>query len=502
MILANGPVLNLVGKRWEDVDGRTDAELLADVAQGRQIMANDLQVMADNAVQTIEETVSLPDGNPRVWLSTKAPLRDEGGEVIGMVGVSVDITTRKEAEQDLRSFNETLTAKVREAVEAREAALAQLQEAQKLETIGQLTGGVAHDFNNLLTPIFGGLDMLRRRVPENDERSQRLISGALQAADRARVLVARLLTFARRQRLEPCAVDLWALMTGMAELIERSLGPTIKVVIEIPQGLPPALIDPNQLELAVLNLAVNARDAMPGGGVLTIGATAESVSADPAMAAGDYLRLTVADTGVGMDAATLGRAIEPFFSSKSPGKGTGLGLSMAQGLAAQSGGALRIASEVGVGTQIDMWLPVAAEGTQAAPMAVAAAYSGPRTRPLFVLVVDDEELVRNGTVDMLVDLGHSVVEAASGIAALDILRQGVACELLVTDYVMPGMSGVELIREARRLRPRLPALLVTGFANMAESQFQDLVWVSKPFRQADLARRVADLMGESGIMET
>lgn len=495
MILANGPTLNLVGKRWEEIDGRTDAELLNDGVQAGAIMENDQHIMTANVVQTLEERVSLPDGSPRTWLSTKAPLHDQAGAVIGLVGVSVDITMRKDAEAELRSFNETLTAKITEAVEAREAALAQLHEAQKMETIGQLTGGVAHDFNNLLTPILGNLDMLRRRVPETDDRAQRLISSAIQAADRAGVLVARLLAFARRQRLEPRAVDLRALTLGMEDLIKRSLGPMITVIVDIPAGLPPAFVDPNQLELALLNLSVNARDAMPNGGELTFSARTEQLDAPSAgMTAGDYVRLMVSDTGIGMDAVTLSRAMEPFFSSKPHGKGTGLGLSMAQGLAAQSGGALKLASALGEGTRVDMWLPLAKDGVPAAPIAASLEYTGPRTRPLDLLVVDDEELVRLGTVDMLVDLGHRVIEAASGMAALDILQQGTACDLLVTDYLMPGMSGVQLVKEARKLRPGMPALLVTGYANMVEAQDEDIRWVGKPFRQADLARRIAELI--------
>jgi signal transduction histidine kinase len=384
---------------------------------------------------------------------------------------------------------------VAERTREREEALAQLHEAQKLETIGQLTGGVAHDFNNLLTPIMGNLDLLRRRVAAADTRSHRLIESALQATGRAATLVQRLLAFARRQDLQPRAVDVSALIHGIEDLIMRSIGPTISVIVKAPADLPPARVDPGQLELALLNLAINARDAMPGGGSLTIevGVSEPERAAQEGLKPAAYIRIGVADTGVGMEPSTLKRAVEPFFSTKGLGKGTGLGLSMVHGLAAQSGGALKLSSTLSVGTRAELWLPVADE--EAISSEQLQAETARAVRPATVLLVDDEELVRVGTAEMLIDLGYSVVQASSGVAALAALRAGEAdIDILVTDHLMPGMSGAELVREARGLLPKLPALLVTGYTNLSHATEAELPRLAKPFRQAELAARIADLL--------
>ncbi|MDR6128399.1 ATP-binding protein [Sphingomonas sp. SORGH_AS_0438] len=385
-----------------------------------------------------------------------------------MTGVITDITARKEAD-------------------------AQLAQAQKMDAIGQLTGGVAHDFNNLLTPIVGSLDMVRRRHRE-DERTQRMIGNALQAAERAATLTQRLLAFARRQALQPRAVDVGALIDGIVDLIRRSLGPTIRVVLEVPRHLPPASVDPNQLELALLNLAINARDAMPSGGQLTITAAAATAGERNllGLTPGDYVRLLATDTGTGMDKATLARAAEPFFSTKGVGKGTGLGLSMIHGLAAQSGGTLRLDSAVGVGTTVELWLPISHQ-----PAERAAERSGDPTaarEAARILLVDDEEIVRTATADMLRDIGYDVVEARSASQALAMLRGGAEVDLLVTDYLMPGMTGAALITECRTGGPALPALLITGYAAAGEDVPADVPRLAKPFRQVDLAARVDDLL--------
>ncbi len=389
--------------------------------------------------------------------------------------------------------NETLEARVEERTREHEAALAQLHEAQKLETLGQLTGGVAHDFNNLLTPIIGSLDLLRRRTPAAD-KSHRHIDMALQAASRAATLVQRLLAFARRQDLQPRSVDIVALLGGMQDLISKSVGPMVEVVVDCPAELPPARIDPNQLELAILNLALNARDAMAGGGRLSISARAEEVLPGQRLAPGPYLRVSISDTGVGMDAATLGHAVEPFFSTKGVGRGTGLGLSMVHGLCAQLGGTLYLRSKPGEGTTAEMWLPAAAEPagreeTEQAPLVVAR-------RAATVLLVDDEDIVRRATADMLADIGYGVVEAASGAEALRLVRDGAACDAVVSDYLMPGMNGVDLIRHLRDLAPELPAMLISGYSTIAEGSGSELPRLAKPFRQADLARSVAQLLAE------
>jgi CheY-like chemotaxis protein len=361
-----------------------------------------------------------------------------------------------------------------------------------MEAMGQLTGGVAHDFNNLLTPIIASLDMLLRRGV-GTERERRLIDGALQSAERAKMLVQRLLAFARRQPLQPGPVDMKQLVGGMADLIASTLGPRIDVRVELPDDLPPALADANQLEMALLNLAVNARDAMLDAGVLTISAARESVRGrHPAkLRPGHYIRLSVRDTGVGMDEATLARAVEPFFSTKGIGKGTGLGLSMVHGLAEQLNGGMTITSSPGQGTTVDLWLPISP---------FAAEEDGPRPDPASTpnahgtaLLVDDEDLVRMSTADMLMDLGYEVVEAQSAEEALRMVQEGLRPDLVVTDHLMPGMSGVDLARDLRSRRPDLPVLIVSGYAE-ADGVAPGLPRLTKPFRSAELAACLAALV--------
>jgi len=399
-------------------------------------------------------------------------LRDADGEQVGAFLMGRDVTQRLEAEARLKAAEE------------------QLRQSQKMEAMGQLTGGVAHDFNNLLTPIIGTLDRMQSRGV-GDPREQRLIAGALHSADRAKTLVQRLLAFARRQPLQAVAVDISKLVTGMADLISSTTGPQIRVVVEADDALPTATADPNQIEMALLNLSVNARDAMPTGGVLRLSATAETIGVDGpgGLPGGDYIRLSVADTGVGMDAATQARAIEPFFSTKGVGKGTGLGLSMAHGLASQLGGALTIRSQLGVGTNVELWLPVSgAEPPAPAPRPIAAP-SGARG---VVMLVDDEEAVRFTTAQMLADLGYEVIEAASAGEALRQARLGCEFDLLVTDHLMPGMSGTDLAQELRNERPHLPVLLVSGYAEF-EGVAPDLVRLAKPFIRDELAECLAEV---------
>ncbi|MDP9085231.1 MAG: response regulator, partial [Pseudomonadota bacterium] len=398
------------------------------------------------------------------------------------------------SEEQLRQANETLEARVEERTREHERAMAQLHEAQKLETLGQLTGGVAHDFNNLLTPVIGNLDMLRRRIPEEDQRAQRLIDGGLQAASRAATLVQRLLAFARRQDLQPRPVAIGSLLEGMSDMLARSLGPTIDVRLVIEPGLPAARVDPNQLELALLNLAINARDAMPDGGPLRIEASSAERADARGLASGCYIRIAVIDGGIGMSAETLARAIEPFFSTKGVGKGTGLGLSMVHGLAAQLGGMLTVTSAPGAGTTAEILLPTTTEmpgetDRDDADLMVAA---GRAT----ILLVDDEELVREGTAEMLRDIGYQLLTAASGGEALSLLRADNGIELIVSDYLMPGMNGVDLIQRARSIAPEVPALLITGYSNIASGPGAELPRLAKPFRQVDLAARVAELLGQ------
>jgi signal transduction histidine kinase/ActR/RegA family two-component response regulator len=396
----------------------------------------------------------------------------------------------QQSEERLRQTNETLEARVAERTREHEQALAQLHEAQKLETLGQLTGGVAHDFNNLLTPVIGNLDLLRRRLAPTDP-SHRLIDAGLQAASRAATLVQRLLAFARRQDLSVRSVDVGLLLDGIQDLVRRSLDPTIDVQIAHAEDLPPAKVDPNQLELAILNLAINARDAMPRGGTLMISADAPPASAGKGLE-GEFVRISVSDTGTGMDSKTLARAIEPFFSTKGIGKGTGLGLSMVHGLAAQLGGKLSLKSTPGQGTTAEVWIPVASEAPDADKPESQAIVRA--TRAATILLVDDEDLVRLGTADMLEDLGYTVLEANSGAEALRLLRTGSEPDLMITDYRMPGMNGVELVEQAKPLALEMPVLLITGYSTIAEGPGASLPRLAKPFRQADIAQMVADLL--------
>lgn len=452
-----------VGLKLEDIQGQRIADILPEPAANR-ILETYRHVLRTGRIFQYREVFEL-NGQKRHWDTSLVPMRDDQGRIVRLIGSSRDVTPQVQAEEALR-------------------------QSQKMEAMGQLTGGVAHDFNNLLTPIVGSLDMLQRKG-FGGAREQRLIDGAVQSAERAKVLVQRLLSFARRQPLQPTAVDVGRLVEGMAELLASTAGPQIKLVVQVSPDLPPAQADANQVEMALLNLGVNARDAMPDGGVLRINAALDDVGADhrSGLPGGRYIRLTVADTGAGMDEATLQRAIEPFFSTKGVGRGTGLGLSMVHGLASQLGGALAIQSRIGMGTSIDLWLPLgvgeAAKAAEADEFVVPASIGT-------VLLVDDEELVRASTADMLSELGYEVVEANSAEAALHLLREGLRPGLLVTDHLMPGLSGADLARLVQDGHPDVLALVITGYAEV-EGLAPDLPRLTKPFNLAELAAAVASL---------
>jgi PAS domain S-box-containing protein len=405
------------------------------------------------------------------------PIRDEAGTLIGYAKVTRDLTERREAQLAL------------------EQARAAFFQAQKMEAIGQLTGGVAHDFNNLIAVVLGNLDLARRRLPEDDKRIRPLLENSIQAAQRGASLTQRMLAFARRQDLKTEPVDLPQLVHDMAELLHRSLTPNIEIDTRFPLDLPRALVDANQLELALLNLTVNARDAMPGGGTITIAARRASVAADEpgGLRRGHYVRLMVQDTGEGMDATTLSRAVEPFFTTKGVGRGTGLGLSMIHGFAEQSGGKLVLASTPGEGTTAEIWLPVAAPESFPSAARKTAAEAGPVVSRLTILVVDDDNLVLMNTAAMLEDLGHEVIQANSGEQALRELARAETVDLVVTDQLMPGLAGTELAARIRALRPELPIILATGYADLPPDTADDIVRLNKPFMQAELARALASL---------
>ncbi|HEY0802047.1 MAG TPA: response regulator [Steroidobacteraceae bacterium] len=421
----------------------------------------------------------------------------------------------EERTAELRKFNEELELRIEERTRERELALAQLFEAQKMDTIGRLTGGVAHDFNNLLMAVLGSLTLLEKRLPE-DPHIRRLLQNAIQGADRGKALTQRLLAFSRRQELKPQAVDFAQLLRGMEELLKRALGTGIAFSSEFPAELPPVLVDANQLELALLNLALNARDAMTEGGTVKITARADTVTstawanqhqtghqtgngmAKPlsdamngaSLPPGDYVRVTIVDTGVGMDEATLAKATEPFFTTKGPGKGTGLGLSMVHGLAAQSGGLLRIRSEPNAGTVVELWLPMA----KTAPAVVLRAPESlikPVTAPCRVLIVDDDTLVMTGTAALILDLGHTPVEAHSGAEALDMLDAGLKVDVVLTDHAMPAMTGLQLAERIHSRFPGIPIILATGYAELpVDPATLGIARLAKPCTQYEIAAAI------------
>jgi signal transduction histidine kinase/ActR/RegA family two-component response regulator len=411
---------------------------------------------------------------------------------------NAELETRvAERTSELQRFNEQLEQRIKERTRERETALAQLFEAQKMDTIGQLTGGVAHDFNNLLMAVLGSLTLLEKRLPD-DPRSHRLLQNAVQGAQRGAALTQRLLAFSRRQELKPEAVDVPQLVDGMRELLERALGPGIEFQAQFQAALPAALVDANQLELALLNVALNARDAMPTGGTLTISATHEhqkAAAAETALQPGEYVRILIADDGVGMDEVTLAKATEPFFTTKGPGKGTGLGLSMVHGLAAQSGGLLRIDSQPKLGTTLELWLPMA---TTAVPAAVDAPppTAAPPIGQCKVLLVDDDLLVMTGISAMLEDLGHTPIEAHSGAEALGKLAAGVEVDVVITDHAMPGMTGLQLARSIQEKYSGLPIILATGYAELpADPQSLGIQRLPKPCNQYEIAMAIQSALG-------
>jgi PAS domain S-box-containing protein len=409
------------------------------------------------------------DGS-RFWASVVIdPIRDPEGELIGFTKITRDLTERKLAQEALEKSQERFF------------------QSQKMEAIGQLTGGVAHDFNNILAAIMGSLSLAQRRMAEGQDVS-RFLGNAMQAAQRGATLTQRMLAFARKQELQLEPVDLVSCVREMAELLERTIGPSVTISLRFPLALSPVLADRSQLELALMNLVVNARDAMPSGGVIEV-----SASQIPASEAGEgrFVRLGVKDQGEGMDPKTLARAVEPFFTTKGVGKGTGLGLPMVQGMAEQCGGRFVLESELGKGTRAEILLPVAASAALPTP---AAHPPAKQTRSLRILAVDDDSIVLLNTATMLADMGHEVLQAPSAAAALAILSEE-NVDLLVSDYAMPRTTGAELVTKARAARPGLKAIIVSGYADLPEGTAFDVPRLSKPFTDSQLANMIAAVAG-------
>lgn len=381
--------------------------------------------------------------------------------------------------------------KLREESEQRLVAEKRLRQSQKMESLGQLTGGIAHDFNNLLAIIMSNIEMATKRV--TDDRTRYLLDNAMRGANRGATLTQRLLTFARQRDLLPQSVCIPGLVSGILDMLIRTIGPNIRIVTDFPDNLPPVRVDPNQLEFALLNLVVNARDAMPDGGAITISSRSEMIGQDEhgPMSPGPYVCISVTDTGGGMDDDTLVRAIEPFFTTKEIGKGTGLGLSMVHGLAVQSGGEFKLRSTKGAGTTAEIWLP---QGDESEVCASPSQEPDSNDR-LSVLLIDDDDLVLSSTKAMLEDLGHHVVAVSSGEAALEAIRRGTRVNIVVADFAMPGMTGLQLAVKIRAMRPTMPILIASGHAELPTDAEVDLPRLKKPFKQADLAAAVQSVIG-------
>jgi len=408
------------------------------------------------------------------------------------------------ASKELRELNLTLEARIAEAVDQRMQAEEALRQAHKMEAVGQLTGGIAHDFNNLLTGIIGSLELLDTRIRQGRLTDiDRYVSAARGAAKRAATLTHRLLAFARRQTLDPKPTNINRLVAGMEELIRRTMGAAIEIEVVGTAGLWSTLVDPNQLENALLNLCINARDAMPEGGRLTIETANKwldgQAGGERDLPAGQYVALSVTDTGTGMPPEVIGRAFDPFFTTKPTGQGTGLGLSMIHGFVRQSGGQVRIYSELGQGTTMCLYLPRHHGADAAADARAEVAEAPPARAGGTVLVVDDEPVVRALVAEVLDECGCVTIEAEDAAAGLKILQSKARVDLLVTDVVLPGgMNGRQLADAARDLRPGLRVLFITGYAENAlvgnGHLNPDMQVITKPFAVDALARRVRDLL--------
>ena len=415
-----------------------------------------------------------------------------------------DITARKKAEAELQRLNETLETRVTEAVAERKHAEEALRHSQKMEAVGQLTGGIAHDFNNLLTGILGALELMQARLRQGRlSEIDRYVAAAQGAAKRAESLAHRLLAFSRRQTLDPKPTDVNRLVTGMEELIRRTVGPQITLEVVTAPGLWTAFIDASQLESALLNLCINARDAMPDGGRITIETANkwldDRASRDRELPPGQYLSLCVTDTGVGMTADVIARAFDPFFTTKPLGQGTGLGLSMVYGFARQSGGQVRIYSEVGHGTTMCLYFPRHYGGASESPTDIDSARAARAQTGKTVLIVDDEPTVRMLVIEVLEDLGFTALEAGDGPAGLRILQSSTPVDLLVSDVGLPGgMNGRQLADAARTIRPDLKVLFITGYAENAiigNGQLGPGMRVlTKPFVVETFAARILEMI--------
>jgi PAS domain S-box-containing protein len=478
----NAGAQRIKGYRPEEVIGQHFSCFFREEDQTAEVPLRALETARREGRYESEGWRSRKDGS-EFWANAVIDaIRNDDGELIGFAKITRDVTEKREAQRALDIARE------------------ELFQAQKMEAVGQLTGGIAHDFNNLLMAIQGSLELLRKRMSLTPE-AELLLGNALRATQRGASLTQRMLAFSRRQDLHFEAVDLLDLVRGMTDMLQRSIGPAIVIETRFPLSLPQALTDPNQLANAILNLTINARDAMPQGGVLTIGAKigADARSSHLDLGEGDYVCLYLQDSGEGMDAETLINATTPFFTTKGVGKGTGLGLPMVQGLMAQSNGKLVLRSSKGYGTTAELWLPVAqAEPPIAAtPGLPEIVMTVPKT--LTILAVDDDPLVLMNTVMMLEDMGHTVLEAISGSQALEMMAER-SIDLVITDHAMPRMTGSQLADAIRTQWPDIPILLATGYAELPPGANPDLLRLSKPFTELQLQQAVQNVMHEAAIV--
>ena len=498
----NGAQREYWGLQLEDVDTfNWNSTLLPEDAE--ILFAPFSHAMQTHTAFTVEARYRRSDGAIRILHTDGRPRFGPTGEFVGMIGVNVDVTESRRVEAAMQDLNATLEKQVAERTEQLRAQEEELRQAQKMEAVGQLTGGVAHDFNNLLQVIVGNLETLQRHLAPQEGRLRRAADNAMNGARRAATLTQRLLAFSRRQPLEPRPIKVNELVNGMSELLHRSLGETIEVETVLAAGLWRTEADPNQLESALLNLAVNARDAMSDGGKLTIETANTHIDAGYAatqaeVSPGQYVVICVSDSGAGMDKATMTRVFEPFFTTKEPGKGTGLGLSQVYGFVKQSGGHVKIYSELGEGTTVKIYLP-RLMGEEAKDEIAAEQIAPEGTRHETILVIEDDHDVRAYSVDIMRELGYRVLEAADGPAALRFLESQVKVDLIFSDVVLPGgLTGAQIAARAQAMRPGIKVLFTTGYARNAIVHHGRLdagvQLITKPFTFAELAAKVRDVL--------
>jgi len=439
----SGDLHAITGFTFEDVQKQPDIWSERLHPDDRDAVAAALDMRRKSGRSSVEYRWQCADGTYRHFLDQAVLLKDSEGQPAEFAGTLTDITEQRSLE-------------------------IKLVQAQKMDAIGKLTGGIAHDFNNLLAAVIGGLGLIEKRV-ELAEGEARILGMTKRAAEQGSELVRRLLAFARKQALEPRPIKIQALRDAVSDLLTHTLGGLVSIEWRVADDMPDAFADQAQLELALVNLIINARDAMPGGGTITVSIENRRAVGEelPALVAGDYIRLWVSDTGSGIAPEHLEKVLEPFFTTKDVGKGSGLGLPMVYGFAKQSNGAFRIDSKLGHGTTAELWIPRAPEDAfdQIADTETEDFPGDSGTRPLKILLVDDHPEVRTTTAAMLEELGHSVVEVANGKDALTALKNGQGrCDLLISDYAMPHLSGTEFVRQARELHPGIPALIITGYA--------------------------------------